>query len=56
MIGFALAINQIVVVLTPPAFGALRDATGSYVYGWIFVTGAAAIALAQLSRRSAGAA
>lgn len=54
MIGFALAINQIVVVLTPPAFGALRDATGTYVYGWLIVTGAAAIALAQLSRRSAG--
>lgn len=54
MIGFALAINQIVVVITPPAFGALRDATGTYVYGWYVVAGAALIALAQLSRRSAG--
>ncbi|WP_281803049.1 MFS transporter [Methylocystis echinoides] len=54
MLGFALAINQIVVVLTPPAFGALRDATGTYVYGWYVVAGAAAVALAQLSRRSAG--
>ncbi len=54
MIGFAMAINQIFVAGTPPAFGALRDATGSYAYGWGLAALAVAAALARVSRRSAG--
>lgn len=54
MIGAALAINQIVVVLSPPAFGALRDATGTYLWGWSLVALAAVAAFLRLSRRSAG--
>jgi MFS family permease len=53
MIGVALAINQIVVVLTPPAFGALRDATGTYVFGWWLVAIAAVAAFLWISRRLA---
>ncbi|MGJ0505731.1 MAG: MFS transporter [Methylocystis sp.] len=45
MLGFALAINQIIVVLTPPAFGALRDATGTFVWGWVALLLALPLAL-----------
>lgn len=57
MIGLAMAINQIVVVLAPPAFGALRDATGTFAWGWgIAAAAVLAALLAQMraSRRSAG--
>ncbi|WP_330082534.1 MFS transporter [Methylocystis iwaonis] len=45
MIGLAMAINQICVVLAPPAFGALRDATGTYAWGWSALIAALALAL-----------
>lgn len=54
MIGLAMAINQIFVAGTPPAFGALRDATGSYAYGWGLAALAVAAALVRVNRRSAG--
>ncbi len=54
MIGLAMAINQIFVVVTPPAFGALRDATGSFAWGWGLAGVAVAGALVRVSRRSAG--
>lgn len=58
MIGLAMAINQVFVALVPPAFGAVRDATGSFVYGWgIIALGVALALLAQLGAlnpRSAG--
>ncbi len=49
-IGLAMAINQIFVVLAPPAFGALRDATGTYVWGWAII-GAATLAALFFARR-----
>jgi MFS family permease len=52
-IGLAMAINQIFVVLAPPAFGALRDATGSYAWGWGIIAAAALGALVSASRRCA---
>jgi len=45
MIGFVMAINQIAVVLAPPAFGALRDATGTFAYGWAVILVTLAFAL-----------
>ncbi|MCC3243920.1 MFS transporter [Methylocystis sp. WRRC1] len=57
-IGFAMAINQVFVVLAPPAFGALRDATGTFAYGWAAIAIAVLIALLSqarvFSRRSEG--
>lgn len=48
MIGLAMAINQIFVVLTPPALGALRDATGTYAWGWGILALAVLAALARI--------
>ena len=45
MIGLAMAINQVFVVLAPPSFGALRDATGTFAYGWGIVALAVLAAL-----------
>jgi MFS family permease len=53
MIGLAMAINQIFVAGTPPAFGALRDATGNYAFGWGVVALAVTAALVEISRRPA---
>lgn len=55
MIGLAMAINQFFVVLAPPAFGALRDATGTFAYGWGIVALAVLAALWRANRRSEGA-
>jgi nitrate/nitrite transporter NarK len=52
MIGLAMAINQIFVVLIPPAFGALRDATGTFAYGWGIIGLAVLIVLLGQSRAS----
>jgi hypothetical protein len=52
MIGLAMAINQIFVVLIPPAFGALRDATGTFAYGWGIIGLAVLIVLVGQSRAS----
>lgn len=52
MIGLAMAINQIFVVLVPPAFGALRDATGSFAYGWSAIAAAVAFVLLTQYRAS----
>jgi MFS family permease len=50
MIGLAMAINQVAVVAGPPLFGWLRDASGSYVYGWIALCGGLALALWKTAR------
>ncbi len=50
MIGLAMAINQIAVVLAPPAFGWLRDVSGTFVYGWLALLVATLIALAGTRR------
>ncbi|QGM45188.1 MFS transporter [Methylocystis heyeri] len=50
MIGLVMAVNQIAVVLAPPLFGWLRDASGSFVFGWLLLTAASAAALA-ITRR-----
>ncbi|PPD45335.1 MAG: MFS transporter [Methylocystis sp.] len=50
MIGLAMAINQIFVVLAPPAFGALRDATGTYAWGWSILALAVTAVLVAQSR------
>jgi MFS family permease len=49
-IGFLMAINQIFVVIAPPVFGALRDATGSFAYGWAILALAVLIVLIGRSR------
>ncbi len=51
MIGLAMAINQLFVVLAPPAFGALRDATGTFAWGWGIIGAAVAAALWESRRR-----
>jgi len=50
MIGLAMAINQIFVVLAPPAFGALRDATGTFVWGWGLIAFAVVVVLLRQAR------
>ncbi|WP_424362405.1 MFS transporter [Methylocystis parvus] len=52
MIGLAMAINQIFVVLVPPAFGALRDATGTFAYGWGVIAFAVVLVLLTQARTS----
>ncbi len=52
MIGLAMAVNQIFVVLAPPAFGALRDATGTFAYGWGIIAFAVALVLFVQMRAS----
>lgn len=54
MIGLAMAINQIFVALAPPAFGALRDATGTFAWGWGALAFGVLAALLRASPRSAG--
>lgn len=52
MMGLAMAINQVFVVLAPPAFGALRDATGTYAWGWAIIAAAVALVLLMQFRAS----
>jgi MFS family permease len=52
MIGLAMAINQIFVMLAPPLFGALRDITGTFAYGWGIVGFAVLAVLLGQSRAS----
>ncbi|WP_457796736.1 MFS transporter [Methylocystis sp. S23] len=52
MIGLAMAINQFFVVLAPPAFGALRDATGTFAWGWGAIALAVMVVLLTHARAS----
>jgi sugar phosphate permease len=44
-LGLAMAINQVAVVLVPPALGGLRDLSHSYVPGWLILMGLCLVAL-----------
>ncbi|MDH6128201.1 MFS transporter [Kitasatospora sp. GP82] len=44
-LGFAMAVNQIAVILTPPALGFLKDLTHSYTPGWSVLAAMTLVAL-----------
>lgn len=50
MIGLAMSINQIAVVIGPPAAGLARDVVGTYAYGWVFMAAALIIAWTRTRR------
>lgn len=50
MIGLAMAINQVIVVASPPVVGLLRDRSGAYVAGWMLLIACLAVALARTRR------
>ncbi|WP_327091187.1 MFS transporter [Nonomuraea sp. NBC_01738] len=55
-LGLAMAVNQIAVILVPPALGLLRDMTGSFTPPWAVLAILTAVALAvSYRRRTAGA-
>lgn len=35
VLGAAMSVNQVAVIVSAPMFGAVRDITGSYLFGWI---------------------
>lgn len=43
-IGLAMTINQIMIVVSPPALGLLRDFTGSYTAAWFMLSGMLVVA------------
>lgn len=47
VIGLAMAINQIVIVASPPAIGLLRDVSGAYVAGWAALAACLLVALVR---------
>ncbi|WP_436762422.1 MFS transporter [Streptosporangium sp. V21-05] len=49
-LGLAMAVNQVAVVLAPPALGLLRDLTGSFVPAWGLLSVITAVALTVTAR------
>jgi MFS family permease len=52
-LGLAMAVNQVTVVLSPPALGLARDLTGSYLVSWLVLIGMLVVAVTMTSRRRA---
>lgn len=51
-LGLAMAINQVAIVLVPPALGLLRDATHSYLPGWSVLVAMTLLGLLATRRRA----
>ncbi|ATL69912.1 MFS transporter [Nocardia terpenica] len=50
-LGLAMAVNEIIVVATPPGLGFLQDVTGSYRPGWAVLIGISLLALAATMKK-----
>ncbi|MFD7493659.1 hypothetical protein ACFV8T_14795 [Streptomyces sp. NPDC059832] len=55
-LGLAMSVNQIAIVVVPPALGLLKDVTHSFVPAWSVVTTMTAVALTSRPVQSVGAA
>ncbi|MGW1173301.1 MFS transporter [Kitasatospora sp. NPDC002543] len=53
-LGLVMAVNQLAVVLVPPALGLLRDTTHGFAAAWAALAAAAALALATTARGERG--
>jgi len=51
-LGLAMAVNQVAVIVAPPALGLLKDTTGSYLPGWGTLAAIALLALIATARRA----
>ncbi|MEU6040463.1 hypothetical protein ABZ801_34160 [Actinomadura sp. NPDC047616] len=49
-LGLAMAVNQIAVILAPPALGLLTDLTGSFTPAWGLLSAMTAVALTATAR------
>ncbi|SDT83007.1 Sugar phosphate permease [Streptomyces sp. TLI_053] len=53
-LGLVMAVNQVAVILAPPALGLLRDTTGGYSAAWIALAATATGTAAATARRGRG--
>jgi len=53
-LGFAMAINQVAIVLAPPTLGLLRDWTHSYLPGWSMLAAMTMVALLATAWNASG--
>lgn len=51
-LGLAMAVNQVAIILAPPALGLLTDVTGGFTAAWVLLAASAGLTLAATARRT----